>query len=96
LNNLFFIYQGDDGLDLENLGNGALMTWAIITPILFAAYLIDGIDYIQNLFLESVRFFLNSFIHEISRHDVVFYRVGTFNGTFNTMLFGAFPPSSQS
>jgi hypothetical protein len=46
--------KGDDGLDLENLGNGALMTWAIITPILFAAYLIDGIDYIQNLFLESL------------------------------------------
>jgi len=46
--------KGDDGLDVENLGNGALMTYAIITPILFAAYLIDGIDYIQNLFLESL------------------------------------------
>jgi len=46
--------KGDDGLDVENLGNGTLMTYAIITPILFAAYLIDGIDYVQNLFLESL------------------------------------------
>ena len=36
------------------------MTYAIITPILFAAYLIDGIDYIQNLFLESVCCYVDS------------------------------------
>ncbi len=51
-----FFPQSSDGLDVENLGNGALMTFAIITPVLLVGYLMDGIDYVQNLFLESVYF----------------------------------------
>ena len=57
-------------MDVENLGNGALMTYAIITPILFAAYLIDGIDYVQNLFLESVCCHVDSKLQILSNNLV--------------------------
>ena len=43
-------------MDLENLGNGTLMTYAIISPILLLAYIIDGRYAIQRMFLEPVCF----------------------------------------
>jgi hypothetical protein len=39
---------------VENLGNGVLVTYAIISPILLIAYVLDGIYAIQSLFLEPV------------------------------------------
>ncbi len=37
---------------MENLGNGCLLTWAIISPTLLIAYVLDGRFVIQSLFLE--------------------------------------------
>jgi hypothetical protein len=41
-------------VDVENLGNGVLVTYAIISPILLIAYVLDGVYAIQTLFLEPV------------------------------------------
>ena len=47
--------QGDSGMDLENLGNGALVAYLIITPVLLVCYVLDGRFAVQSLFLEYVR-----------------------------------------
>ena len=54
---LLLLLKGDDGLDCENLGNGSLITYAIISPVLLIAYCMDGPYPIQRLFLEPVRLF---------------------------------------
>ena len=48
------IFQGDDGMDAENLGNGVLVSFAIISPILLISYMLDGRWAVQSLYLEWV------------------------------------------
>ncbi len=47
-----FMVQGDPLKDTENLGNGCLITWAIICPTLLISYCLDGRHAVQSLFLE--------------------------------------------
>jgi hypothetical protein len=42
-------------MDLENFGNGALVAYLIITPVLLVCYVLDGRFAVQSLFLEYVR-----------------------------------------
>ncbi|CAB4059440.1 unnamed protein product [Lepeophtheirus salmonis] len=44
---------GDPGMDVENLGNGALMTGILVSSSLLASYILDGRYHIQRLFLET-------------------------------------------
>ena len=46
--------KGDAGMDVENLGNGSLVTFMIISPVLLICYVLDGRFAIQSLFLEWV------------------------------------------
>jgi hypothetical protein len=46
--------KGDSGMDLENLGNGSLVTFMIISPVLLICYILDGRFAVQSLFLEYV------------------------------------------
>jgi hypothetical protein len=41
-------------MDLENLGNGSLVTFMIISPVLLICYILDGRFAVQSLFLEYV------------------------------------------
>lgn len=53
----FFLRQNDpdrQAIDAENLGNGTLVTYAIISPVLLACYVLDGRYAIQSMFLEWV------------------------------------------
>ena len=64
--------QNDPGTDAENLGNGVLVAYLIISAVLLVAYVIDTRYVVQSFFLESVskfstirllskRYFLHSF-----------------------------------
>jgi hypothetical protein len=46
--------KGDSGMDLENLGNGAVVTFLIVSPVLLICYVLDGRYAVQSLFLEWV------------------------------------------
>ena len=41
-------------MDVENLGNGTIITYAIISTALLLSYFLDGRDTICELFMETV------------------------------------------
>ena len=47
-------FQNDDAIDAENLGNGVLVAYIVISSVLLVAYVIDGRYTIQSFFLEWV------------------------------------------
>eukprot|EP00095_Tigriopus_kingsejongensis_P011662 maker-scaffold59_size442576-snap-gene-0.20 protein:Tk11662 transcript:maker-scaffold59_size442576-snap-gene-0.20-mRNA-1 annotation:"PREDICTED: uncharacterized protein LOC100867326" len=49
---------GDDALEIENAGNAVLVTYAIISPVLWLSYVIDGRYFIQGFILEPFWNFL--------------------------------------
>jgi hypothetical protein len=48
------LQQNDDAIDAENLGNGVLVAYIVISSVLLVAYVIDGRYTIQSFFLEWV------------------------------------------
>ena len=46
-------FQNAPGTDAENLGNGVLVAYIVITTVLLIAYVIDGRYNIQSFFLEN-------------------------------------------
>ena len=59
LNDLFlviYLFQNDQthALDTENLGNGTVVTFLIIPPVILLSYVLDGRYEIQRTFLEWV------------------------------------------
>ena len=59
LNDLFlviYLFQNDQthALDTENLGNGTVVTFLIIPPVILLSYVLDGRYEIQRAFLEWV------------------------------------------
>ena len=46
--------QNDPGTDAENLGNGVLVAYTIISTVLLTAYVIDSRYVVQSFFLEWV------------------------------------------
>lgn len=53
-----YFQKNSPGLDAENLGNGVLVAYLVISSILLASYVIDGRFAIQEFFLEWVRKYL--------------------------------------
>jgi len=51
----YFSIQSDPTVDIENLGNGVLVTYSVISGVLLLSYCLDGIYMIQSIFLETVR-----------------------------------------
>eukprot|EP00090_Calanus_glacialis_P035446 TRINITY_DN60520_c0_g1_i1.p1 TRINITY_DN60520_c0_g1~~TRINITY_DN60520_c0_g1_i1.p1 ORF type:complete len:176 (-),score=19.48 TRINITY_DN60520_c0_g1_i1:167-694(-) len=52
----------DPNIDAENLGNGTLVTFLIITIVLIIGYVIDGREYIQQSILEPIWNLLGAFM----------------------------------
>ena len=43
-------------LNMENMGNGFVVSFLIITPVLLVCYVLDGPEQIQQFFMEWVSF----------------------------------------